>query len=105
HDDLAGNVNLAVLAARGPSGDPPRQVVRPGATDHHWRGIRARIHGFDRVRAARLDSDRNPAHPLANSPEEYAHVDGRPRRCVMPTSPDRPERIPPPSRADRTRSD
>ncbi|MFW6436753.1 MAG: ribonuclease H [Halococcoides sp.] len=104
HDDLAGNVNLAVLAARGPTGRPPRPVRRPTRTDHHWRGIRARIHGFGRVRAARLDSDVNPAHPLANSPEEYAHADGRPRRCVLP-APDRSDPIPPPSRANRPSSD
>lgn len=103
HDDLAANVNRACIAARTPEGRPPHPVTLPPATEHHWRGIQARIRGFDELRAARLDSGENPAHPLANDPESYAHVNGDPRRCVLPASPDSAgeEQIPPPSRADR----
>ncbi|PSQ45482.1 ribonuclease H, partial [Halobacteriales archaeon SW_7_68_16] len=54
-------------------------------------------------RAARIRSGRNPAHPLANAPEEYDHVNDEPDRCMLPESPAtaRDERFPPPSRADR----
>jgi len=107
HDDLAANVNATVLADRGGSADPYPTVQLPPATDAHWRGIRARIAGFGGLRAARLDSDANPAHPLANSPDRFAHVNEEPDRCVRP-GPDPladGEQIPPPSRADRNASD
>jgi hypothetical protein len=105
HDDLAGNVNQAVLAGRDPSWESPRPVSVPHGTGNHWRGIRARITGFDELRAARIPSDRNPAHPLANSPDEYAHVNHEPARCVLPSEPSSGEPIPPPSRSDRGASD
>ncbi|MFB6084512.1 MAG: ribonuclease H [Halorientalis sp.] len=98
HDDLAGNVNQAVIDARGADWDPAVSV--PAATSNHWRGIRARINGFDEIRAARIESDVNPAHPLANAPDQYAHVNHEPDRCVVPTDPSE-ERVPPPSRSDR----
>ncbi|WP_255197197.1 ribonuclease HI [Halorarius litoreus] len=103
HDDLAANVNRAWLAAKGPDDRPPHPCRVPPATNHHWRGIRARIRGFEELRAARLDSRENPAHPLANDPASYAHVNREPQRCVLPTSPETAteEQIPPPSRADR----
>ncbi len=103
HDRLAENLNAAVLATgAGPS---PHTVSVPRATGLHWRGIRARLRGFAAVRAARIHSDENPAHPLANAPEEFGHVNDEPDRCVLPETPGGEERIPPPSRADRGASD
>lgn len=108
HDDLAANVNRATLAASAPDRRPPHPFCVPPRTDNHWRGIRARIAGFDEVRAARLNSGENPAHPLANAPDQYAHVNYEADRCVLPEAP-RPgnadEQIPPPSRADRHADD
>jgi hypothetical protein len=100
HDDLAANVNATTLAA-GEAGFEPRRVRVPEATGLHWRGIKARLRGFDAVRAARIAGDVNPAHPLANSPGRYAHVNDEPDRCVLPESPDTPDRVLPPSRAER----
>ncbi|PSP82221.1 ribonuclease H [Halobacteriales archaeon QS_1_68_17] len=109
HDDLAGNVNAAVLAASGAGWQGQHDKSVPGGTGYHWRGIRARIHGFDELRAARIHSDENPAHPLANAPDEYDHVNHEADRCVLPESPasttDTDGRVPPPSRADRHASD
>jgi len=110
HDDLAANVNRAILAGRGPDQRPPHPFKLPRGTDHHWRGIRARIAGFDELRAARIDSRDNPAHPLANAPDQYRHVNREPDRCVLPHTDRRfrspsDDRYPPPSRADRPRSD
>ncbi|PCR89251.1 ribonuclease H family protein [Natrinema ejinorense] len=102
HDALASNVNSAILATRHPDGKPPRPVSIPTATRYHWRGIRARLNGFDEVRAARIDSDQNPAHPLANAPDQYRHVNREPDRCVLPDVPEpTAAEFPPPSRADR----
>ena len=101
HDQLAGNVNASVLAARGTRGESPHDVSVPGNTGLHWRGIRARIRGLDEVRAARISGDRNPAHPLANAPDQYAHVNHEPDRCVLPEAPVGAEQIPPPSRSNR----
>jgi hypothetical protein len=104
HDDLAANVNRATLAASGPDWEPPHPFSVPRGTEHHWRGIRARVSGFDELRAARIASGRNPAHPLANAPGQYAHVNGETDRCVLPDHSDTgDEQIPPPSRADRDR--
>ncbi|WP_247009765.1 ribonuclease H [Halorientalis litorea] len=105
HDDLAGNVNQAVLAAREPDWETHDPVSVPNETGHHWRGIRARISGFDRLRAARIPSDVNPAHPLANAPDQYAHVNGESDRCVRPTGSNSETQVPPPSRSDRGASD
>lgn len=109
HDALAANVNRAILAARGPDTRPPHPFCIPGGTTHHWRGIRARVAGFRELRAARIDSGENPAHPLANAPDQYAHVNREADRCVLPnygTSPHSSDddRYPPPSRADRDRT-
>jgi hypothetical protein len=102
HDDLAANVNCAALAAKGPDAEPPHPFSVPPATGHHWRGIRARVTGFEELRAATLDSRENPAHPLANDPQGYAHVNEEPGRCVIPGDPwSADEGVPPPSRADR----
>jgi ribonuclease HI len=105
HDDLAANVNAAVLASRDPTRKPPHRVSIPSATTNHWRGIQARINGFGAIRAARIESDRNPAHPLANAPDEYAHVNDEPDRCVLPAPGVSDEQVPPPSRSDRRASD
>mgnify|MGYP000047147801 FL=1 len=103
HDDLAGNVNATVINDRDPGGRATHDVSVPRATGLHWRGIRSRIRDFGAIRAARIPSGRNPAHPLANSPDQYAHVNSEPDRCVLPDSPATvgDDRYPPPSRADR----
>ncbi|AKH98199.1 ribonuclease H family protein [Halanaeroarchaeum sulfurireducens] len=103
HDDLAANVNAAVLAARGPDFRPLTDFTHPPGVHHHWRGIRARIVGFDEVRAATVVSRDNPAHPLANSPTEFAHVNRTPARPERRTRGG--SQVPPPSRADRNASD
>ncbi|WP_135666056.1 ribonuclease H [Halorhabdus rudnickae] len=106
HDELAGNVNAAKLAARHPDNEPPHRFSVPPTARHHWRGIRARICGFASLRAARIDGGVNPAHPLANSPAEYAHVNYESDRCLRPEPPQNgDQRIPPPSRADRPADD
>jgi hypothetical protein len=105
HDDLAGNVNAALLATRCTRREMPHQVSVPRSTGLHWRGIRARLRGIGTARAARIESGRNPAHPLANAPTQYAHVNQEPDRCVIPEVPDDEDRIPPPSRANRGASD
>jgi hypothetical protein len=102
HDDLASNVNAAVLAGRDRSLGTLSEVSLPPGTDSHWRGIRARIAGFGTVRAAAVDSERNPAHPLANAPEEYAHVEAGAGGARSERGSDS---VPPPSRADRHAGD
>lgn len=101
HDQLAANVNAEVLATHGSAYDPPHCVSVPSATGLHWRGIQARINGFGEIRAARIASDRNPAHPLANAPDQYGHVNGESDRCLRPAKATADERVPPPSRAER----
>ncbi len=104
HDGLASNVNNAVLARSHPDWEPPRPFSVPPASGNHWRGIRARLTGFGEVRAARIASDQNPAHPLANTPGQYEHVNSELDRCVLPEAPEpepTPAEFPPPSRADR----
>jgi len=106
HDDLAANLNAAVLTTNHPDWKPPREFSFPGNAGTHWRGIRARVSGFSALRAARIRSEQNPAHPLANAPDHYAHVNAEPDRCVLPEPPDDSDReVPPPSRADRHASD
>ncbi|MFC7028678.1 ribonuclease H [Halomicroarcula sp. GCM10025324] len=105
HDQLAANVNAEVLATHGSAYDPPHTVSVPRGTGLHWRGIQARINGFREIRAARISGDRNPAHPLANAPEQYAHVNGEADRCVRPGLRATDEQVPPPSRAERGASD
>jgi hypothetical protein len=101
HDDLAANVNAAMLAARNPAAGNHHDVSIPLSTGLHWRGIEARINGFSEVRAARIPSDVNPAHPLANAPDQSANVHDEPARCELPDSPGLSEQVPPPSRANR----
>lgn len=102
HDDLAANVNTAVLTGPGADFTPPRPFSVPSAARFHWRGIRARIAGFEELRAAQLKSNDNPAHHLANAPDEYSHVNREPDRCLLPNNPRSVEPgVPPPSRADR----
>lgn len=107
HDALAANVNATVLATDSPRSivDSPHQISIPQRTGLHWRGIRARLREFGDIRAARIPSEHNPAHPLANAPDQYAHVNDEPDRCVLPAAPATDEQIPPPSRADRRASD
>jgi ribonuclease HI len=99
HDGLAANVNHAVLATADGAWDPA--IATPERTDHHWRGIRARIAEFAELRAARIDSRDNPAHPLANAPGEFAHVNDGPNRCVLPARDGGDDTVLPPSRAER----
>jgi len=105
HDDLADNVNAVVLAGRHSDYQPLAPVSVPAASANHWRGIRARLAGFEDVRAARIDSDHNPAHPLANAPGEYGFVNRESSRCVLPDVDEREPQIPPPSRAERGAGD
>ncbi|MFB6107032.1 MAG: ribonuclease H [Halobacteriaceae archaeon] len=107
HDDIAANVNATVLACqdRARGFDALTPVSVPPAARHHWRGIRARVAGFADLRAARIDSAHNPAHPLANAPDRYAHVNREAPRCLLPDVPEEDSQIPPPSRADRHASD
>ena len=109
HDDLAGHVNGTVLGRGHADWRPGRTPSIPTGSEHHWRGIEARIAGFGELRAARIDSRDNPAHPLANSPAEYAHVNQQPDRCVLAgervgSSDTAEPQYPPPSRFDRTES-
>ncbi len=106
HDDLAANVNAAVLAAREHGWSPGEGPSIPAASLYHWRGIQARLRGFDEARAARIASEDNPAHPLANAPDRYEHVNDEPERCVLPDARCSPEgQVPPPSRKDRHAGD
>lgn len=107
HNALAENVNAAVLATRNRDFHGLTNVALPAATDNHWRGIRARIAGFQEVRAATVDSRQNPAHPLANDPEQYRHVNLEPDHDVASgrDGVDASEQVPPPSRADRHAGD
>jgi len=115
HDELAAAVNAEVLAAGGDADWRPtgRGRVPPGG-ESHWRGIRARIAGFGELRAARIDGRENPAHPLANAPEDYVHVNRQADRCVVPgssgpggraTAEESDPQYPPPSRLDGRASD
>jgi len=105
HSALAGDVNLAVLAGRGSEYRPVRDAAVPADAANHWRGIRARVAGFGELRAADLRSGENPAHVLANAPEEYAHVNDGPSRCLLPGVESEEPQIPPPSRANRHAGD
>lgn len=105
HDDLAADVNAAVIEGRRPDYEPVTPYAVPGSATRHWRGIRARLAGFDAVRAARIDSRANPAHPLANAPEEFRHVSKEADRCLVPDATGEETAVPPPSRADRGVSD
>jgi hypothetical protein len=114
HDDLAANVNHATLAADHPEWDPIQRVEIPDHSEYHWRGIRARIADFAELRAARIDGRVNPAHPLANAPDQYAHVNRRKARCAVPDVTESAAcradagtdaEFPPPSRAERRAGD
>ena len=97
HDALAANVNAATLGMAHPDWPAsPASVPRDGV--EHWQAIRGYLDRFEEVRAACIDSDDNPAHVLANAPDEYAHLhDG-----AHPASPaSRDWAAPPPSRANR----
>lgn len=106
HDELAANVNQTVLAAGDPDWDVPVSV--PTGSEYHWRGVLARIAGFEEMRVARIDSRDNPAHALANDPSSFAHVNRASQRCVLPDPPaetsDGPDYLPP-SRTERRAGD
>jgi ribonuclease HI len=105
HDELAANVNAAMLARERPDNEPVSELSIPATSRHHWRGIRARLSGFDALRAARIDSRMNPAHPLANAPEQYDHVNRQADRCLLPDLEETSTQVPPPSRSDRQATD
>lgn len=102
HDDLAANVNASILSSQH---EGHHDISVPKRTGLHWRGILARLNGFGEVRAAKISGDVNPAHPLANAPGEYAHVNKEPDRCVLPTPAETEEGVPPPSRSNRGAGD
>ena len=112
HDALAEAVNGEILGAGTREWGHVTTPQIPPGSENHWRGIRARIAGFEEIRAARISGRENPAHPLANTPEEYTHLDESSCRCVLPLLPDSttsnvsetPE-FPPPSRNESPASD
>lgn len=94
HNDLAANVNATSL---GLAANWPASPVRvPEASAGYWRDIRRRIRDFGDLRAAAIRSDDNPAHVLANAPEDYRHVNAE---SLGPVG--RDWEVPPPSRANR----
>lgn len=107
HDELAANVNRLTLANKSPDASSPHPIRIPAASSNHWRGIQARLAGFSEVRAAQIDSNDNPAHPLANAADQYVN-----RPDLSTNSPSvhdvgtstGDDRYPPPSRADRERT-
>ncbi|WP_336359812.1 ribonuclease H [Haladaptatus sp. ZSTT2] len=110
HENLAANVNTATILAQDTDWLPNHQFTIPANAEHHWRGIRARICGFAELRAAQISSGENPAHSLANAPDQYSHVNRERARCVLPQPFDVPQSpsetgVPPPSRADRHAGD
>ncbi len=107
HAELATNINSYTLRRHGPPDDTPLSIAIPEGARQHWRGIQARLATLGEVRAARVDGSLNPAHPLANDPEAYTHLEHRPARCLLPTASyqRRNEMYPPPSRARETSSD
>lgn len=107
HVELARNINSFSLQRRDPSGESPVSIAIPAGAERHWRGIQARLATIGEVRAARVDGSVNPAHPLANEPDAYTHLDHRPPRCLLPRASyqRRAEVYPPPSRAREYSSD
>lgn len=95
HDDLAQNVNATTLGLRRGKWGTHRVTV-PDASRPRWDAIRDHIDAFGDVRAACVRSDQNPAHVLANAPDEFAHVSERSRGPS-----DTSWEAPPPSRASR----
>jgi hypothetical protein len=57
------------------------------------------------LRAARIESGQNPAHPLANAPGRYHHVNSELPTARPTDAPEEYGEVPPPSRADRHASD
>lgn len=94
HNVLAASVNAVALRQTHPRTEKLPAPTVPQQAANHWRGIEARIAAFGDIRAARIESDQNPAHPLANRPAAYPHLgaDTQHRRRGVSTAP-------PPSRA------
>lgn len=105
HDELAANVNAELLATQDRRFSTYTPVSVPQTTERHWQDICTQLPEFGEIRAARIASTHNPAHPLANTPEEYAHLNAAADRCVLPETPTTPKMVPPPSRANRHASD
>ncbi|MFB6361416.1 MAG: ribonuclease H [Halobacteriales archaeon] len=98
HNDLAANVNAMSLGLADADWSA-RSISVPRAGAGYWRDIRRHIREFDDLRAAAIRSDDNPAHVLANAPEDYRHVNAESGGAAS-----RDWEIPPPSRADRHRA-
>jgi len=98
HNDLAANINATSLGLADADWST-RSVSVPKAGSGYWQDIRRYIRKFDDLRAAAIRSDENPAHVLANTPEDYRHVN---ERTAGDAGGD--WEIPPPSRADRHRA-
>jgi len=73
------HLGLDVLAAHAPAGASVGVLV-----DHD--DLAANVNAAAlALRGAGADgAGENPAHPLANAPEQYAHVNREPSRCVRP---------------------
>lgn len=93
HNDLAENVNATTLGLRSDKWGTHRITV-PDASRARWDAIIDHIDVFADVRAACVGSDNNPAHVLANAPEEYAHLSDQKNDHLSDTW-----EAPPPSRA------
>lgn len=104
HDDLAANINATTLGMAHPDW-PASPATVPDATIELWQDIQQHIDSFADLRAACVKSDQNPAHVLANAPDEYTHVND----FTPPNHGDsfggQAWEIPPPSRADRHADD
>ncbi len=97
HDNLASNLNVSALGINHPDW-PVKQTQVPEASTTHWEHIQDRISGFADIRAACLRSSDNPAHVLANAPDEYSHLDTD--TTISYSSSDSQDwEIPPPSRS------
>lgn len=105
YDELAGNVNASMIAGSDPGWQSHEPVRVPRDSRTYWDGITSTLDAFGTVRAAVVGSNDNPAHPLANSPDLYGHVNDAPDRCVLPGAGSNSAQVPPPSRADRNASD
>ncbi|MFB6254419.1 MAG: ribonuclease H [Halobacteriaceae archaeon] len=105
HNDLAANVNTFVINNRRSDYTDQHDISIPSQGEYHWRGIRARVAAFGELRAACVNSRHNPAHPLANTPYEYRHVNNGTPKCLLPDVDSQSTDIPPPSRTNKHAGD